>query len=66
MACFTKSKGFTLIELMLVSVIIGLLSAIAIPKMADLIWKAKEASVKGKLGSLRSALVCNRLNFRTS
>ena len=49
-------KGFTLIELMLVEAIIGLLAAIAIPKFANLVVKAKEASIKGKLGTLRSAI----------
>ena len=48
--------GFTLIELMLVVAIIGLLAAIAIPKFGNLVTKAKEAAVKGKLGSLRSAI----------
>ncbi|MBL0349363.1 MAG: prepilin-type N-terminal cleavage/methylation domain-containing protein [Elusimicrobia bacterium] len=48
--------GFTLIELMLVVAIIGLLAAIALPKVANLVFKAKEASVKGKLGGLRSAI----------
>jgi type IV pilus assembly protein PilA len=52
----SNSRGFTLIELMLVVAIIGLLAAIAIPKFANLVVKAKEASVKGKLGALRSAL----------
>lgn len=41
---------------MLVVAIIGLLAAIALPKFADMITKAKEASIKGKLGSFRSAL----------
>lgn len=51
-----SSNGFTLIELMLVVAIIGVLSAIALPKYADLVIKSKEASVKGTLGALRSAI----------
>lgn len=51
-----RSRAFTLIELMLVVAIIGLLAAIALPKMADLITKAQEASIKGQLGGIRSAL----------
>jgi prepilin-type N-terminal cleavage/methylation domain-containing protein len=49
-------KGFTLIELMLVSAIISVMVSIAIPKFGNLIIKAKEAAVRGKLGSLRSAM----------
>jgi prepilin-type N-terminal cleavage/methylation domain-containing protein len=51
-----KSKGFTLIELMIVVAIIGILSAIAIPKFADLIRKSNEGATKGNLGALRGAL----------
>src|ERR1041385_5507220 len=51
-----KSKGFTLIELVIVVAIIGILAAVAIPKFADLVTKSKEASVKGGLGAVRSAV----------
>lgn len=49
-------RGFTLIELMIICSIIGVLSAIAIPKFAQLIQHSRNGATKGNLGSLRSAL----------
>ena len=50
-----NSKGFTLIELMIVVAIIGILAAIAIPNFLKYQCKAKQSEAKTNLGSLRVA-----------
>ncbi len=52
----TSRKAFTLIELLIIVVIIGVLTAIAVPKFAGLIDKSREGATKGQLSTLRSAL----------
>jgi prepilin-type N-terminal cleavage/methylation domain-containing protein len=50
------NKGFTLIELIMVTIILGILAAVAIPRYMTSVQKAEEAAEDAVISSIRAGL----------
>ncbi|MCP4091353.1 MAG: prepilin-type N-terminal cleavage/methylation domain-containing protein, partial [Gammaproteobacteria bacterium] len=53
---YGKSRGFTLIELMIVVAIVGILAAIAYPSYQEQVRKSRRADANGALLGLANAM----------
>ncbi len=62
----SENSGFTLIELVIIIVVLGILAAIAIPKYQDISSDAKEAACRSALGGLRSGITIYYANQAVS
>ena len=51
-----NNKGFTLIELIMVTIILGILAAVAAPRMLGTVDSAEEAAEQAVVAALRAAV----------
>ena len=64
MKLLKNESGFTMIELVVVIVILGILAAFAVPQFANLRTEARTASVNAMAGGIRSAVAIARAKYQ--
>ena len=61
-----SKKGFTLVELLIVIVILGILAAIVIARFAGATKESKESNLKGNLRTIRASLETYKANSKSN
>ncbi|CAN5401757.1 hypothetical protein BH10PLA1_BH10PLA1_02670 [soil metagenome] len=60
----TAARGFTLVEILIVVIILGILAAIVIPQFTNASTEARQSNVKSQLQTLRSQIELYKLQHK--